>query len=52
MQQIKKYSKLMLLIVGISALNSCALFKGKNKCGECPTWSKAEVKVEKAIVRV
>lgn len=35
---------LLLVIMGAS---SCGLFKGKNKCGDCPTWSQNDAPTEK-----
>ena len=43
MLQITKYSVAVLLIFLIICLNSCGLFKSKNKCGDCPTWGKIEL---------
>ena len=39
MLQIKKYSVAVLLILLLMGASSCGLFKGKNKCGDCPTWA-------------
>jgi len=43
MPHIKKYSVAVLLLLLIMGANSCGLFKGKNKCGDCPTWGQNEV---------
>jgi len=42
MPQIKKYSVAILLLLLIMGASSCGLFKGKNKCGDCPTWGQNE----------
>ena len=43
MLQIKKYSVAVLLLLLIMGASSCGLFKGKNKCGDCPAWSQNEL---------
>jgi len=52
MLQTKKYIKIVLVIALSFGINSCALFGGKNKCGDCPSWSKGNVQINKGDVRV
>ncbi len=35
-----------LIVLMAFGMSSCFLFRGKNKCGDCPTWSKQEVEQE------
>ena len=46
MLQIKKYSVAVLLLFLIMGASSCGLFKGKNKCGDCPIWALKELPVD------
>jgi hypothetical protein len=53
MLQIKKYSVAVLLLLLITGVSSCGLFKGKNKCGDCPTWGQKELSAKgKKVVNV
>jgi len=46
MLQIKKYSVAVLLLLLIIGASSCGLFKGKNKCADCPTWGQNEQPID------
>jgi len=51
--QIKKYSVPILFLLLIMGANSCGLFKGKNKCADCPTFGQKEfLKEDKKVVNV
>ena len=53
MLQIKKYAVAFLLFLLIMGASSCGLFKGKNKCGDCPTWALKELPADdKKVVNV
>ena len=53
MLQITKYSVAVLLLFLIMGASSCGLFKGKNKCGDCPTWAQKELPADnKKVVNV
>jgi len=39
----KKAASIVLVLLMVTSMSSCKLFRGKNKCDTCPSW-KAEVK--------
>jgi len=51
--QIKKYSVAILFLLLIMGSSSCGLFKGKNKCADCPTFGQKEfLEDDKKVVNV
>ena len=53
MLQIKKYAVAFLLFLLIMGASSCGLFKGKNKCGDCPAFGQKELPTDnKKVVNV
>lgn len=36
----RKLSLLLLLVFGVATFSGCYMFKKKNRCGDCPKWSK------------
>ena len=51
--QITKYSVAVLLLFLIMGASSCGLFKGKNKCGDCPAFGQKELPADnKKVINV
>jgi len=51
MAQIKKISIVLMLLLIVMGAASCGLFKGKNKCGDCPNWSQNEPQKDNSDVK-
>ena len=37
---LKKYALVSLLLIATLSSSGCYMFKKKNRCGDCPRWSK------------
>jgi hypothetical protein len=49
---LKRIAAGLTLIVILSALSGCFMFRKKNRCGDCPKWSKMSVPASEALFRM